>query len=431
MAFMPKCDDDFTPEYLNSVLTGFKKILKVEVRKPSTHGQVSNTRRMFLKYDISTAGEAPSTMIAKFTIAMEETLFGMQNLDMGRDMYFNQREVLLYQKMSKCSFIPRMYYSVVQENQDFVILMEDCASKSACAAEGDDNKIMQYVKYENARKAIQKLAQFHAPFYSVNPFDPENPIERNIKMGNGSNYLKEKGFDWVPERFALMYSYSTFTQPGNTRNPYAGYGEENLQTMKNFIAQSWDAVVPLILGVDFEDLGYGDLEILEKLRALDNNKAAFLEKYSDSLRYSHKDTPFTLLHGDFRSDNMVFLDAPEDDGNDIKVFDWQAVSAGNGLLDVMMFIYTGMAPRDIIKHEKTLVKEYLTTLRKEGVDIISDEECNKMHQAALVEYLSFGIKMSLLVFAMPKDLRVVGTPQSLIFEKAMNMLVALIHNVNI
>ena len=72
--------------------------------------------------------------------------------------------------------------------------------------------------------------------------------------------------------------------------------------------------------------------------------------------------PHTLVHFDFRADNL-FFDA---DGT-VVVIDWQAISQGGGVADVGYFISQNMSTDDRRAHEQDLLHAYHDTLVANGV----------------------------------------------------------------
>jgi aminoglycoside phosphotransferase (APT) family kinase protein len=69
-----------------------------------------------------------------------------------------------------------------------------------------------------------------------------------------------------------------------------------------------------------------------------------------------QDGPFTVLHNDYRPDNMLF--AAQDGAIPLAVVDWQTVSLGSSLTDVAFLVGTGMTTEDRREHERSLVREY-------------------------------------------------------------------------
>ena len=111
----------------------------------------------------------------------------------------------------------------------------------------------------------------------------------------------------------------------------------------------------------------------------------FLERYGDRLspevveliprflevvdRYGAEGlgpAPYTVLHGDFRNDNLMFgLDR-------VVVLDWQTVTVGAALSDVSYFLGGSLVPELRRSAEADLVREYWQRLRRGGVDLAWD-----------------------------------------------------------
>ncbi|SNV73312.1 aminoglycoside phospho transferase enzyme family protein [Mycolicibacter terrae] len=83
--------------------------------------------------------------------------------------------------------------------------------------------------------------------------------------------------------------------------------------------------------------------------------------------------PITVVHGDFRTDNMLF-DAK---GGDVPVavVDWQTVDRGCGLLDVAFLLGTALDPELRRTHEQDLVRGYFDALTAAGVCDYDWEQC--------------------------------------------------------
>ncbi len=82
--------------------------------------------------------------------------------------------------------------------------------------------------------------------------------------------------------------------------------------------------------------------------------------------------PITVMHGDFRLDNLVF---PTADAKDIVALDWQITSRGRGAFDLGYFLCTSLSPADRAAHEQELVGSYVDTLAANGVRNYGVEEC--------------------------------------------------------
>jgi Ecdysteroid kinase-like family len=76
----------------------------------------------------------------------------------------------------------------------------------------------------------------------------------------------------------------------------------------------------------------------------------------------NRQPPYTLQHGDYRLDNLLF---GADDT--VAVVDWQVMTHGSGLSDVAYFLGAGLTVEDRRRHELALVQEYHLALLGRGV----------------------------------------------------------------
>ena len=75
---------------------------------------------------------------------------------------------------------------------------------------------------------------------------------------------------------------------------------------------------------------------------------------------------FTLTHGDFRLDNMLF-DA-KGGAVPLAVLDWQSPAIGPGAVDVAYFLGLALSVEDRRRHERHLLDLYREELKRWGVD---------------------------------------------------------------
>jgi len=96
---------------------------------------------------------------------------------------------------------------------------------------------------------------------------------------------------------------------------------------------------------------------------------------------------FTLIHGDYRLDNLMF--DPAD--SSVVAVDWQTTTSGSPTLDVAYFLSTSVVSEERRRHEHQLVAAYLEALAKYGVtysfdDAMADYRLDMLH-ATLITVL--------------------------------------------
>ncbi|GAC1530282.1 MAG: phosphotransferase [Acidimicrobiales bacterium] len=140
---------------------------------------------------------------------------------------------------------------------------------------------------------------------------------------------------------------------------------------------------------------------------------AFLERYADRLdddvvalverfmprvgRYLlDRPAPWTLLHGDFRLDNLLF------GGDRVVVLDWQTISLGTALSDVAYFVGASLLPPQRREHERTLVEDYRRRLGAEGI-VLDATACWDDYRRHSFSGLVMAIIASMLVARTPRS----------------------------
>jgi hypothetical protein len=100
---------------------------------------------------------------------------------------------------------------------------------------------------------------------------------------------------------------------------------------------------------------------------------------------SHYKGPKSLVHIDYRPDNMMFASAAG--GKPLTVLDWQSLAFGCGVTDVAYFL-AGALDRDTRKKlEKDLLREYHDRMRTLGVDYDFDSLWRDYRSRAFALYL--------------------------------------------
>jgi hypothetical protein len=108
-------------------------------------------------------------------------------------------------------------------------------------------------------------------------------------------------------------------------------------------------------------------------RRLEPDVLALAERFVHSMPayYDHVPEPLTVVHGDYRLDNLLF--GTSDGGPPVGVVDWQTVFHGSAVIDLAYFIGAGLVPDDRRAHEIDLVRVYRDGMAALGVALDADE----------------------------------------------------------
>lgn len=99
--------------------------------------------------------------------------------------------------------------------------------------------------------------------------------------------------------------------------------------------------------------------------------------------------PRTLIHGDYRLDNLLFNDADAD--QPVVIIDWQAITSGNGLIDVAYFLRPNLRPEEADRAEEHLLEVYHQELVEQGVPDYSLEQCREDYVLAQLWVIHRGV----------------------------------------
>jgi hypothetical protein len=131
----------------------------------------------------------------------------------------------------------------------------------------------------------------------------------------------------------------------------------NPQALPPTLRQSW----PLIES-EFAHLLPGP--VLDAARRMPDACVPLLERLSEP--------PMTLLHGDYRLDNLFFDPAAEDP---VVAVDWQICGLGRAPYDIAYFMSQSLTPEDRKAADERVLQEYHAALRAGGVEDYSYEQC--------------------------------------------------------
>ncbi len=82
-------------------------------------------------------------------------------------------------------------------------------------------------------------------------------------------------------------------------------------------------------------------------------------------------TPHTLVHGDYRLDNLMFASAGG--GAPVSAVDWQTLGVGSGARDLAYLLGNSSEPVDRRRHEEEALDRYRRALGRLGVALRADE----------------------------------------------------------
>jgi thiamine kinase-like enzyme len=108
----------------------------------------------------------------------------------------------------------------------------------------------------------------------------------------------------------------------------------------------------------------------------------WLDRNGKRILHRFAQRPRTLLHGDYRLDNL-FFDTPGEDAPDgVTVIDFQGIRAGNPMVDVAYFLRPNVAPEHADAAEDGLVRAYHDELVAAGVADYPWEDCRRDYAIA-------------------------------------------------
>lgn len=104
-------------------------------------------------------------------------------------------------------------------------------------------------------------------------------------------------------------------------------------------------------------------------------------------------TPTTLVHGDYRLDNLLF--APQ--GGVVGIVDWQTCSLGAAMSDVSYFLGASLQPEERRRSEAELVRGYVDRLVSSGVTGYGHDEAKRDYRRGSYGGLLMAIGASMMV----------------------------------
>lgn len=115
------------------------------------------------------------------------------------------------------------------------------------------------------------------------------------------------------------------------------------------------------------------------------NTASVLRRFADRFVAwaTGRPEPYSLLHSDYRLDNLLF--APAGANDPVVTVDWQVVTVGLPLRDVAFLLATGLSPENRRAGERAIVGAYHRRLAEHGVTGYDAERCWDDYRYALFQ----------------------------------------------
>lgn len=150
---------------------------------------------------------------------------------------------------------------------------------------------------------------------------------------------------------------------GPTANRDDLFGLEWLGGVADSLRPMYEMVLPILFD-QFLDRYHGDLD--EATRETVTRLRSSLGQFS-----AHTAALRCVVHGDYRTENMIFEGA----GGQVPlaIVDWQTVTVASPMLDVAYFLITSLSGQDCAQHENDLIDFYLNELASQGAVLGSDD----------------------------------------------------------
>lgn len=119
----------------------------------------------------------------------------------------------------------------------------------------------------------------------------------------------------------------------------------------------YPAVLPMVFGEGWEKV-QGEMEVRPAIAEVAPRWSAGVTEMLQRLSTA----PTTIIHGDYRADNIFF-----DDDGQVVLLDFQLTGAGSGSYDLAYFVTQSLLPDVAAQHEKALFERYVEGLIQAGV----------------------------------------------------------------
>ena len=321
--------DLFQEQYGAAVLDVSREVIGTGV------GFVGEIHRCFLSWD-ATRGDLPASVIVKVPSKLP------LNRSLGEGLQLYEREVIAYEKLSSNMGLPmpNVLYSAMDDDPtpwlDSVINF----LFSRLPLGGVSWLTVKFLELASKNPRLRRYVLVLEDIADARPPSQVEGGSLDDALISLATLAKFHAHHWMNEESIAVSDriWALNRLPKVSQASYARNREE-------FLGR------------------FGELVGDEKMRVIDDTQ----DRLEDLLAPLAQD-PWTLLHGDYRLDNIMFRPNGE-----IVVIDYQLLSKGRPGWDVAYFITTALSA-DYKSEEETMLKHYHETLLRAGITNYSFEE---------------------------------------------------------
>eukprot|EP01080_Neovahlkampfia_damariscottae_P003674 gene3674-6488_t len=370
---IPRNEKDLTLEWIKLALPQFNEIKEVKITPPNTQGGMSSVYvvNMTYKQPLDEKKLHPESIIIKF-LGELQSMF-----DMTYGGHY-KREIDWY-KFYQSNSIPQLFYSDFLEG-DFVMIMENGFLRN-------EGRVIDQSKGSISMKqfylALDEIIDLHGTYW--HEFSEKEGL--GVRIGNNDDFMKSVNLEWIPSVFAFNYhsafgkrNFKTVCDTEEKKKNWAKYNEENVKEFINAQMIAWNQLIDVVLGLNFEGTKFEKSNIkqfITDLKDMDFSKLLHQYIVDQSEKY-----PKTIVHGDFRTDNMIF-----DKDDNICLIDWNCITVGCGLLDVVRNSVHSLTSDVLAEKQDEILKVYQTKMSTKTGKKISLESVEEMFKSCLIHEL--------------------------------------------
>lgn len=259
--------------------------------------------------------DIPATVIAK-----------LPNADAGRRALFHRlgyaaRELAFYRSIAPASGVrvPDLYFGEVDaDTGDSVLLLEDLGAQRCLGS------LRSECSFDDAASAVAALARFHADWWS-----------------------NTDAVEWIPD---------------------VRLGAEKTRAA---VAGPWRVVFDARVRAHAPELLADGGPLPGLLDALGDRLA--------DLRQALAGAPTTVVHSDFRADNLFRMP----DEGEIAVIDWENIVRARGGMDLGLFAMASMSVQSRREYEPALLRTYVDTLAGRGIADYEMAQCRRDYRLGI------------------------------------------------